>query len=378
MELEQKFQRGGDHGPLRSMTRDDDAKKVEQLLEVPKLAEALESDRFKQFLDHVPFAVAVSELHPSERIVYVNLEFERLTGCVAGEIYARQWSSLLRNVTDQSGERTLSKAIREDDEYIGEFEIQRGDAIITVDAWANTIQDDNGVERFRLLALADISRRGRHDREIFEQTIREKDTLLRELQHRVKNNLQMVTALIRLEARNLPEEASGERFDRLAGRVEALALLYSLLSGESGENTIDLGVYLSQVAAAVMKAHASEGVRLDLKVDTWPVSINVAMPTGLVINELLTNALKHAFADRGGGTIKLHSLVDDTGCRVVVADDGVGLKDGSSWPQPGKLAALIVESLRQNANARVEVESVKDRGVRVSIFFAKTNAAVPN
>ena len=353
----------------------EDAKKVEQLLQAPSLAEALESDRFKQFLDHVPFAVAVSELHPSERLVYANMEFERLTGLAAQEIYGKQWSSLLKSAIADSDGRALSQAITENDEYLGEFAIQRADATITVDAWSNAIQDDNGVERFRLLALADIGHRVQADRESLERAVREKDTLLRELQHRVKNNLQMVTALIRLEARNLPEKVSGERFDRLAGRVEALALLYSLLSGETGDGSIDLGVYLSQVASAVMKAHAIEGVRLDLKVDTWPVSINVAMPAGLVVNELLTNALKHAFTGRDGGTVTLHSLVDETGCRVIVADDGVGFPDGISWPQPGKLAALIVESLRQNAKAQVDVKASTGKGVRVSIFFAKVSAA---
>ena len=134
----------------------------------------------------------------------------------------------------------------------------------------------------------------------------------------------MVTALIRLEARNLPENVAGERFDRLAGRVDALALLYSLLAAEIPGESVDLGVYISQIALAVMKAHASEGVRLNLKVDTWPVSINIAMPTGLVVNELLTNALKHAFVGREGGTLTLRSLVDETGCRVIVADEGVG------------------------------------------------------
>ena len=127
--------------------------------------------------------------------------------------------------------------------------------------------------------------------------------MLRELQHRVKNNLQMITALIRMEARNVVDGETGERFDRLAGRINSLALLYDLLSGEGADDGIDLGVYLSQVASSVMQAHAVEGIRLDLKVDTWPVSINVAMPTGLVVNELMTNALKHAFVGRDGGTI---------------------------------------------------------------------------
>ena len=210
---------------------------------------------------------------------------------------------------------------------------------------------------------------------LLQERIREKDTLLRELQHRVKNNLQMITALIRLESRNLPDDMVSERFDRLAGRVEALALLYRSLSEEGHAQVIDLGVYLSQIASAVMGAHAVEGIRLDLKVDTWPVSINVAMPAGLAVNELLTNALKHAFTGREGGTITLHSLVDDLGCEVVVADDGNGLPHGSRWPQTGKLGALIVESLRENANAQIKVESRPGGGVRVTMFFARVDAA---
>ena len=119
----------------------------------------------------------------------------------------------------------------------------------------------------------------------------------------------------------------------MAGRVEALALLYQSLSEHGVAEEIDLGIYLSQVASAVMRAHGVEGIRLDLKVDTWPVSINVAMPTGLVVNELLTNSFKHGFKDRDGGTITVHSLVDDHGCRVIVADDGVGLPPGMEWPK---------------------------------------------
>ncbi len=218
---------------------------------------------------------------------------------------------------------------------------------------------------FRPLAMAE---------EELEQRIGEKDTLLRELQHRVKNNLQMITALIRLEARNVSDVADGARFDRLAGRVESLALLYRALSDENQSEEVDLGVYLSQVASAVMKAHAIEGIRLELKVDTWPVSVNVAMPAGLVVNELMTNALKHAFEGRDGGTIKLHSLVDDIGCKVIVADDGVGLPLGEEWPQRGKLSALIVKSLQENARAQLDVTSILGVGTTVTIRFTRAAA----
>src|SRR4051794_38476739 len=131
---------------------------------------------------------------------------------------------------------------------------------------------------------------------------------------------------------------------------------YRSLSNAPATDSVDLGSYLSEIASSVMRVHASEGIRLDLKVDSWPVSVNVAMPTGLVVNELLTNSLKHAFVGRDGGTISLHSIVDKDGCCVVIADDGVGLPEGVEWPRPGRLGALIVRSLRENAKANLKVE----------------------
>jgi two-component sensor histidine kinase len=352
----------------------DETSQLEELLDTPDLAAALESDRFKQFLDHLPIALAVSELSQTERIAYVNLAFEKLTGQIVAEVQGKPWRALPASVNATIDGIPLSEVIATKEDYIGSFKIIRGAIAVTADAWSNVIEDDNGTPMFRLVALVDVSQRPQTDQEALEQQIQEKDTLLRELQHRVKNNLQMITALIRLEARSLPDDATTEGFDRLAGRIDALAVLYRALTEGGESESVDLGIYLSEVASAVMRAHATEGIRLDLKVDTWPVSINVAMPTGLVVNELLTNALKHAFTGRDGGTITLHSLVDDTGCRVIVADDGNGLAAGATWPQRGKMGALIAESLRDNAKARIDVQSTPDKGVRVTIFFARANA----
>jgi two-component sensor histidine kinase len=359
------------------MEEDKDSEDVAQLLATPGLADALESDRFKQFLDHVPVAIAVSEVGPSEAITYCNLEFERLTGQPAAKIQGNDWRVLPGVAAPRGDDTSLGEAVQNDQEYIGAFTIDRDGNRIDVDAWSNTIESDEGVPMFRLVALASIGQRDRTPGEEYDQLLRDKDVQLRELQHRVKNNLQMITALIRIEARNVPDGQTGEPFDRLAGRVQALAILYDLLAGEGADDGIDLGVYLSQVASSVMQAHAVEGIRLNLKVDTWPVSINVAMPAGLVVNELMTNALKHAFVGRDGGTIEVSSLVTETGCRVVVSDDGVGLPEGETWPQSGKLSAVIAQSLRQNAKAQLEVHSELNEGLRVSIFFAR-EAAEPD
>jgi two-component sensor histidine kinase len=348
--------------------------RVEQLLDTPGLADALESERFKQFLDHVPVAIAVSELRPSEAITYCNFEFERLTGQVASKIQGNDWK-VLPGVAAPSGDHTrLAEAVQNDEEYIGTFVIEHEGKRVEVDAWSNTIESDEGVPMFRLVALARAGQRGRGAGEQQEQLLRDKDVLLLELQHRVKNNLQMITALIRMEARNVADSETGARFDRLAGRINSLAILYDLLSKDEANDAIDLGIYLSQVASSVMQAHAVEGIRLELKVDTWPVSINVAMPAGLVVNELMTNSLKHAFIGRDGGTITVSSLVNDDGCRVVISDDGIGLPEAKTWPQSGKLGAVIAQSLRQNARAELQVYSAPNEGLRVEIFFAREDA----
>ena len=353
-------------------TDDDDPGSPGQLLETPHLASALESDRFKQFLDHVPFGIIVSELTASERVTYANIEFEHLTGRPATDVEGRPWD-VLPDAAAEDG-RQLRDAIPDTEDYLGTFTIRKpeGEAVVA-DAWSSVIEDDDGTPMFRLVALARVNRPETPD-EALEHQLREKDTMLRELQHRVKNNLQMITALIRMEARNMTDDASSAGFERLAGRISALGLLYRSLSESDLNETVDLGVYLSEVASAVMKAHAVEGIRLDMKVDAWPVSVNVAMPTGLVVNEILTNALKYAFEGRDGGTIRLRSLVDETGCRVSIEDDGIGLKEGTEWPKRGGLGALIVQSLRENAKAQVDIASAPGNGTRVTIFFKRANA----
>lgn len=344
-------------------------------IEGADLSVALEQDRFKQFLDQIPIAVAVSELFPVEKVVYANHQFERLSGQLNAAVLGKGWQGLPGAALGAASPVSLGQAIVDGADYLGTFNMPHVDGSTLVDAWSSLIEDDEGAPAFRLVALVAAATRIPSILEQLEEQVLEKDTQLKELQHRVRNNLQMITALIRVEARGVSDLTTGEGFDRLAGRVEALGLLYRALSESEGGGKIDLGIYLSEIASAVMRAHAVEGIHLDLQVDMWPVSLDVAMPAGLVVNELMTNTLKHAFKDASGGAITLHSKIDGAGgCRIVVADDGIGLPVGYAWPKPGKLSALIVRSLLQNANARMDVQSTPGHGMRVEIVFLSGDA----
>ena len=152
----------------------------------------------------------------------------------------------------------------------------------------------------------------------------------------------------------------------MAARIEALGILYHALSSSPSTREVDLGTYLSQLASAVLRSHAEEGIQLELKVENCPSTINVAMPVGLVVNEAMTNSLKHAFKDRDGGTISLHCLQHGDGYAIEISDNGNGLPRDETWPQAGKISALIVQSLHENTGAEVEVQSRPGAGTRIS------------
>jgi PAS domain S-box-containing protein len=352
------------------------ASQIEALVATPDLADALESEQFRRFLDQVPLAIIVSQMDAKERIVYVNPEFERVSGLIAANLEGKPWSVLRSPATEPASGLELGRAIAEGSDFLGTFLLTaEGGQEEPVDAYSNVIEDEQGVPAYRFAALVKVGAHKEDEREELRKRLREKDALLMEVQHRVKNNLQMITALMRMEARNAEGLIDTVPFQRLSGRIEAIKILYTLLGPDSQVGEVDLGVYLSDVAAAVLHAHAVEGVRLELKVDAYPVSVNVAMPAGLVVNELLTNALKHAFVGRPGGTISLESISDGNGCRVTIADNGVGLPEGIEWPKRGKLSALIVQSLKENAKAQVQVASVPGEGMRVTLIFTRAAAA---
>jgi PAS domain S-box-containing protein len=355
---------------------DTQAHPAEALLATPNLAGALQSEQFRRFLDQLPMAVVVSTMSIPERIVYANPEFEVLFGVAPSAIAGKSWQSLRGAGHSDPMGPPLGEALRGPKEFAGTFRVERPDRTLAiVDAYASVIEDDDGKPCFRLAALVDVSVHWQERRDELEQQVRDRDTLLREIQHRVKNNLQMITALIRIESRNVERSADAAPFDRLAGRIDSIQILYSLLSDQQQNDMLDLGAYLGKIAASVLALHAMDGIRLDLKVDVCPVSVNVALPTGLVVNELLTNSIKHAFAGRDGGTITLHSLTERESCRIVVADDGIGLPAGTAWPRRGKLSAAIVQSLRENARADMEVVSQPGAGMRVTIRFSRATGA---
>jgi len=356
-------------------------KVVEEMLSSPEFARAIEGDEFRQILDHVPIAIVVSRQSGNQqRICYANVVFQTLLQASWPELEGKTWLLLDTFVHEDQPNLRLGRAIAEGEDFIGTFR-RAGDGANEnlVQAYVGRIENEDGSENYRIAALVDVTTRERALREAYEQEIRDKDMLLKELQHRVKNNLQLITALIRLEARNA-QRGDVIDFNRLAGRIESLALLYQALSTDGLGSTIDLAPYLSEIASAAVRTYSRLKIALDLKLSPAPVSVNVAMPVGLLVNELLTNAFKYAFPSGDGGRLSVAcSKTADDRYRVVVTDDGCGIPPGVTWPERGKLGALILQTLRENTReADLRVDSAPVRGTRVTIEFVTKPTPKPH
>lgn len=172
----------------------------------------------------------------------------------------------------------------------------------------------------------DVSERRARD-EALRSSLGEKEALLREVHHRVKNNLQVITSLLRLEAARTSADDARRVLKEMQGRIFSMALLHETLYRTGNFRRVDLAAYLSQLATQLFRSqNANPGaVRLVASLTPVEVELDQAIPCGLIVNELLANALKHGFRDGVTGEARLSLTVEHDKAVVVVTDTGAGL-----------------------------------------------------
>jgi two-component sensor histidine kinase len=175
--------------------------------------------------------------------------------------------------------------------------------------------------------------------------LEQRDILLREVYHRVKNNLQIVDGLLMMQAMKLKSPRGREALIALRGRVHALGLVHHQLMGSKDLKTFDIAPFLRELSQNILAGFAKDGVTVHVDASPMPVGLDFAIPMGLVVTELVTNSLKHAFADRGGA-VSVVLRPDAEGVLVLtVSDDGLGRGEGSAKRSPPGLGATIVRGL---------------------------------
>jgi len=204
-----------------------------------------------------------------------------------------------------------------------------------------------------------------------------KEALLREVHHRVKNNLAVICSLFYLQSTHTRDEATVQIFRDMENRVHSMALVHESLYGSENLARLDLAEYARALAEDILASHGGPGVPVRLKTNLEPVlmSVDLALPCGLILNELISNALKHGFPDGAVGEITLTLQNEPEGkCSLCVGDSGVGIPADLDLNTSKSLGLRLVRLLTQQIGGSFELVA-SDSGTSARLLFTVNHDA---
>jgi two-component sensor histidine kinase len=224
--------------------------------------------------------------------------------------------------------------------------------------------DDSG--RYRVLVeVQDITERKLADERI-RASLREKEVLLKEIHHRVKNNLQIISSLLNLQSKYIKDVSAIEMFKESRNRIRSMTLIHEKLYRSKDLAHIDLPEYIQNLSSNLFRSYNSGSVTLKTQIDDILLGIDTAIPCGLIINELVSNSLKHAFPEhRGEITVSL--LWNDPNYTLMVKDTGKGFPADVDFRNTESLGLQLVCTLTEQLSGEIVLD--RSNGTAWSITF---------
>lgn len=236
---------------------------------------------------------------------------------------------------------------------------------------------DNAEGEAEISAIAyDITDRKRIDRAI-RSALKEKEILLQEVHHRVKNNLQIINSILNLQKKFVQDEAAITGLEEIQNRVSTMSIIHETLYQNTDVSSIGFPSYLTRIAGNIIQGYRSETqVELVTELEDLQAPLDQAIPCGLILNEWVSNAMKYAFPGRERGTITVslrcvmsEAHPDEEEIQIEVRDDGVGLPEGFEWGGRDSLGLYLVQALSEQLDAELLAES--DQGTRFLVKFRR-------
>ncbi|MFK7921787.1 MAG: tetratricopeptide repeat protein [Bacteroidia bacterium] len=208
--------------------------------------------------------------------------------------------------------------------------------------------------------------------ETIQQSLEEREILLKEIHHRVKNNLQIISSLLGLQSRSIDDPSALEAIAESRNRVQSMALIHQNLYQDETLAEISLPNYISQLSHSLLKSYQLSSQEIDLKQDVADISLDVDLliPLGLILNELISNALKHAFAERQHGQIDIQIQQLAAQLQIQVTDNGAGLPDDFERKSQQSLGFKLVRSFVKKMNGSLKINT--QSGTQIAMLIPYT------
>ncbi len=236
-------------------------------------------------------------------------------------------------------------------------------------AFLNPVYMDGKLEELSCL-LYDNTERKEFDRRI-RDSLKEKEVLLQEVHHRVKNNLQVISSILNLQSSYVKDEKTLEVLRESQQRIKSMSFLHETIYRTADFSKLEFTNYLRSIASNLIQSYRTPDVHIDFvdNMETVFLNLDQSIPCGLIVNELVSNALKYAFKGKKKGKLKITLNEKDGVVTLIIADDGVGLPKDFNYDKTDSLGIQLVYALTEQLDAKMDVANKK--GASFSIVFKK-------
>jgi PAS domain S-box-containing protein len=310
------------------------------------------------------------------KYVYLNEAHVKLFGYThADELIGKTWRELYGEAEIRRFEQDIFPVFMRDGHWQGEAVAQRRDGSQFHQGLSLTAMEDGGV----VCVCRDITEQKRAQKQLLG-SLREKEALLQEVHHRVKNNLQVVSSLLNLQSAYVRDNATKRMIHDSQARLHAMSLIHETLYRSTDLSRIDFAEYGANLAQHLTHANDLEGRGIELvtALEPVPMPIDTAIACGLILNELVSNCVKHAFPGKRAGTIRVELVKSAHGkLALTVADDGVGLPADFNGQGAPTLGMRIVSALGAQLAGTLEFLSC-DPGTAIRLTFGEHDDQQPD
>ncbi|WHZ24861.1 MAG: hypothetical protein OJF47_003973 [Nitrospira sp.] len=314
--------------------------------------------RFRMMADTAPVMVWMAG--PDTHITFINKRWLEFTGRTVQEEIGDNWFTGIHHDDLDRCRTSYLEAFKSEQPFYLEYRLRRHDGEYRwIMDTGVPLFDERGRFGGYIGTCMDLTERKDMEDQL-RRMLKEKESLLREVHHRVKNNLQVISSLLNLQSASIKDPVVNQLFRECQVRITSIALLHETLHRSSDLSRIKMGDYIRTLTGHLFRSYGVDPnvIMLDLNVDDVEFDIDTGLTCGLIVDELVSNCLKHAFLDGGGGKVHIDLLDHMDGTfTLCVSDDGIGIPKDGVLNNPDSLGLELVSLLAEKLDGNTELRS---------------------
>jgi PAS domain S-box-containing protein len=319
--------------------------------------------------------IGIAKVGLDGKFLEVNQQFSNITGYEHIELLQKTFIDITHPEDIDMSNNVLDKFINGKIDKIS-FEkryIHKNGHTLHISVTIALVKSIKGKPDYFVSVFQDISER-KEAEDALINSLKEKEILLKEIHHRVKNNLQVISSILNLQTSYVQDSKTLQILQESQNRIKSMSFIHENLYQASNFSRIDFSAYINNLSKNLLYSYQISNAHIDLILDLDKVflDIDTAIPCGLILNELITNAIKYGFKDRNNGKLEICVKEKNKNIKIVIADDGIGLPENFNMNETNTLGLQLVNALAEQIESKLHYETSKN-GTKFIISFINKN-----